>query len=150
VEARAAGMGKTIVIERSRIMRKHLLPLFLVAVAAAWGLAVLPARAGAEKAPAIVGDWEGTLDAGAQGKLRVVLHVTQAKDGSLAATLDSPDQNATGIPVTTITYKEPALHFESEPIKGSYDGKMNKENAEIAGDWSQSGATLPLVFKRVK
>jgi hypothetical protein len=66
----------------------------------------------------------------------VVLHVTQAKDGSLSATMDSPDQNATGIPVTKITYKEPALHFESAPVGGSYDGKMNKENTEIAGEWS--------------
>jgi hypothetical protein len=131
-------------------MRQQWLLLWVATLAVAWGLALLPAQACAEKAPGIVGDWEGTLDAGAQGKLRVVLHVTQAKDGSLSATMDSPDQNATGIPVTTITYKEPALHFESEPIKGSYDGKMNKDNTEIAGDWSQAGATLSLVFKRVK
>ena len=131
-------------------MRQQWLSLAVAALAVAWGLALLPAQARAENAPAIVGNWEGTLDAGAQGKLRVVLHVTQAKDGSLSATMDSPDQDATGIPVTTITYKEPALHFESEPIKGSYDGKMNKENTEIAGDWSQGGATLSLVFKRVK
>lgn len=131
-------------------MKKQFLSFLLAALAITWGLAVLPIRARAEKAPAVVGDWEGTLDAGMQGKLRVVLHVTQAKDGSLSATLDSPDQNASGIPVTTINYKEPALHFESEPIKGSYDGKMNKENAEIAGEWKQGGGTLPLVFKRVK
>jgi hypothetical protein len=131
-------------------MRQQRLSLWVAALAVAWGLALLPAQARAEKAPAIVGDWEGTLDAGAQGKLRVLLHVTQAKDGSLSATMDSPDQNATGIPVTTITYKEPALHFESEPIKGSYEGKMNKENTGIAGDWSQGGATLSLVFKRIK
>ena len=143
-------MKESIIIERSMTMRKHFLPLLLAVLAVAWGLTVLPARARAEQAPAVVGNWEGTLDAGDQGKLRVVLHVTQAKDGSLSATMDSPDQNATGIPVTTITYKEPALHFESEPIHGSYDGKMNKENTEIAGNWSQGGETLPLVFKRVK
>ncbi len=130
-------------------MRKRFFSLFVAALAIAWGLAVLPIRVRAEKAPAIVGDWQGTLDAGMQGKLRVVLHVIQAKDGSLTATLDSPDQNATGIPVTTINYKEPDLHFESEPIKGIYDGKMNKENSEISGEWKQGGGTLPLVFKRV-
>ncbi|MGD0920820.1 MAG: hypothetical protein ABSA70_03530 [Terriglobia bacterium] len=124
--------------------------LALGGLSLALGLALLPSLARGEKAPAVVGDWEGTLEAGMQGKLRVVLHVTQAKDGSLAATLDSPDQNATGIPVTTITYEEPALHFESEPIKGTYDGKMNKENSEIAGEWKQGGTTLPLVFQHVK
>ncbi len=131
-------------------MRKGFLSLLVAGLAIAWGWAVLPNRARAEKAPAVVGDWEGGLDAGMQGKLRVVLHVTQGKDGGLTATLDSPDQKATGIPVTTISYKEPDLHFESEPIKGSYDGKMNKENTEITGEWKQGGGTLPLVFKRVK
>ncbi len=131
-------------------MRKHFMPFVVVALAMSWGIALLPAEARTEKAPAVVGNWEGTLDAGMQGKLRVVLHVTQAQDGSLNATLDSLDQNASGIPVTTITYKEPELHFESEPIKGSYDGKMNKDNEEIVGEWKQGGGTLPLAFKRVK
>jgi hypothetical protein len=131
-------------------MKRHPLRLeFWRGLTLALGLLLLPALARAEKAPAIIGDWEGVLDAGMQGKLRVVLHVTEAKDGSLTATLDSPDQNASGIPVTTITYKEPALHFESEPIHGSYDGTMNKEKSEITGEWKQGGGTLPLVFQRV-
>lgn len=131
-------------------MKRHPLRLeFWRGLTLALGLLLLPALAQAEKAPAIIGNWEGVLDAGMQGKLRVVLHVTEAKDGSLTATLDSPDQNASGIPVTTITYKEPALHFESEPIKGSYDGTMNKEKSEITGEWKQGGGTLPLVFQRV-
>lgn len=132
------------------IMKKRLRQLALGGLSLALGLALAPGLARGEKAPAVVGDWEGTLDAGMQGKLRVVLHVTQAKDGALAATLDSPDQNATDIPVTVITYQEPVLHFESEPIKGIYDGNMNKENSEIAGEWKQNGATFPLVFKHVK
>ncbi|MBZ5562045.1 MAG: hypothetical protein LAP13_06455 [Acidobacteriia bacterium] len=56
-------------------MKKQFLSFLLAALAITWGLAVLPIRARAEKAPAVVGDWEGTLDAGMQGKLRVVLHV---------------------------------------------------------------------------
>jgi len=100
-------------------------------------------------APGAVGDWQGTLDTGS-GTLRVVVHINQDKDGKLAGAIDSPDQGATGIPITSVTFKEPDLHFEVGSIGGSYDGKINKENSEIAGDWKQGGASLPLALKRVK
>ena len=45
------------------------------------------------------------------------------------------------------TFKELSLHFESESIGGIYDGKINKDNSEIAGEWKQSGVTAPLTFK---
>jgi hypothetical protein len=35
--------------------------------------------------------------------MRVVLHVSEGNEGKLTATLDSPDQGAPGIPITTIT-----------------------------------------------
>jgi len=98
--------------------------------------------------PGIAGDWEGTLDTGG-GTLRVVVHITQDKEGKLSGSVDSPDQGASGIAITAITYKESTLHFEVGSIEGSYDGKMNKENSQIAGDWKQGGGSLSLTFKRV-
>jgi hypothetical protein len=106
------------------------------------GLAVAGPAAG------IAGDWEGTLDTGG-GSLRVVVHITQDKDGKLGGAIDSPDQGASGIEITAITYKAPALHFEVDSINGAYDGKMNSEDSQIAGDWKQNGASLPLSLKRV-
>jgi uncharacterized protein len=102
----------------------------------------------AASAPAVVGDWEGALYTG-NGSLRVVVHIDQAKDDSLTGTLDSPDQGATGIAITSIGYAQPDLHFDIRPFGSSFDGKINKENSEIAGQWKQSGASLPLTFKRV-
>jgi hypothetical protein len=98
-------------------------------------------------APAVVGDWSGALNTGG-GSLRVVIHVSQDKDGKLTATMDSPDQGATGTTITSISYKEPNLHFELGNFGASYDGTMNKDNSEIAGTWKQSGTSLPLSFKR--
>lgn len=97
----------------------------------------------------VVGDWNGALSTG-NGSLRVVIHVEQDKDGKLSGTLDSPDQGATGIAISSITYKEPALHFEIEKFGAGYDGTMNKENSEIAGNWKQGSASLPLTFKRAQ
>ena len=102
----------------------------------------------AASAPAVVGDWEGALDAGNGHSLRVVAHFAQAKDDSLTGTLDSPDQGATGIAIT-IGFPQPDVHFDIEQFGCSFEGKINKENSEIAGQWKQGGASLPLTFKRV-
>jgi len=99
--------------------------------------------------PGVAGDWQGTLDTGGGNTLRVVVHISQDKDGKLSGAVDSPDQGASGIEITAITYKEPDLHFEVGSIGGSYDGKMNKESSQIAGDWKQGGGSLPLALKRL-
>jgi hypothetical protein len=96
----------------------------------------------------IDGTWAGTLDAG-MTKLRIVFHITNAEDG-LTATMDSPDQNANGLPVTAVTRNGSSLTMELKLIPGRFDGKINKELTEIEGTWTQRGATSPLLLKRVK
>jgi len=96
----------------------------------------------------IVGDWEGTLDPGAQPKKRIVVHIAAEQDGSLSGTIDYPDQSVSGIRITAITYKAHNLHFESAPNVSSYDGTLNADGTEIAGNWQQGGTPLTLIFKR--
>ena len=109
-------------------------------------LGIVPTMMAAD--PPIVGNWEGTLDPGAQPKKRIVVHITAAQDGSLSGTIDYPDESASGALITAITYKEPALHFESTSGQVSYDGTMNKENSEIAGTWKQGASPLRLTLKK--
>jgi hypothetical protein len=94
-----------------------------------------------------IGDWEGTIDTGG-GSLRVIVHISQAADGKLKGSLDSPDQGAAGETIDSVTYEEPDLHFAIERFGSSFDGKMNQDNSEITGTWKQSKRALPLVFKR--
>jgi hypothetical protein len=94
----------------------------------------------------VAGDWKGTLSAGG-AELRLILHVTAAKDGSLTATLDSVDQGAYGIPVTTVTLKDSKLDLTVDSVQGSYSGTVNKDASEIDGTWSQ-GTPLALNFRR--
>lgn len=103
------------------------------------------ARAAAN--PPVIGDWQGALDTGG-GSLRLVVHIAQDKSSNLTATLDSPDQGTTGIEVSSITFKSPDLHFEVTRIGGSYDGKINSDGTEIAGNWKQGAASLSLNLKR--
>jgi hypothetical protein len=121
-------------------------------LALAAGLIILPVALLAATGSGVVGNWEGALDAGAQGKLRIVVHISQAKDGSLSGTMDSPDQGASGIPITKIAYEEPKLHFECGSIPGDahYDGTTSKDKTQITGEWSQGGASLPLNLAKLK
>jgi uncharacterized protein len=97
---------------------------------------------------AAVGDWNAKIETG-NGSARLVVHISQAADGKLTGLLDSPDQGVTGITIDSIIYKDLDLHFAIESIGSTFDGKINKDNSEIAGDWKQSGMTLPLVLKRI-
>lgn len=110
----------------------------------------LPVFATAQAAPSesksIAGDWNGELNA--QGtKLRLVLHVKKNPDGTLAATIDSLDQNANGIPVSTVSQKGNDVKLELSGLSASYQGKLNSAGTEITGEWKQGG-TMPLIFKR--
>ena len=122
--------------------------IFLLAMPLALRLVVAPSSILAADPPPIVGDWEGTLDPGAQEKQRVVVHITQSLEGSLSGSIDYPDQSTSGVVITAITYKEPALHFESQPTLVSYDGAMNKDNSEVSGNWKRGGSAVSLVLKR--
>src|SRR5262245_56724139 len=94
------------------------------------------------------GTWEGALDVGAM-KLRLALKVTKAADGAYAAKLDSLDQGANDLPVDVISLKDGAVHFEMKRLQAVFDGKLNAENSEIAGQFKQGGATHPLTLKRL-
>ncbi len=95
----------------------------------------------------IEGGWEGTLDFGG-AKLRLVLKVSKAADGSLTAKADSPDQGATDLPVDTISLKDGAVRFEMKRLLASFEGTLNKEASEIAGEFNQGGMSVPLTLKR--
>jgi pimeloyl-ACP methyl ester carboxylesterase len=93
----------------------------------------------------VAGDWQGTLDAGGQ-QLHLALHIKQAADGTLSATLDSLDQGANGIVIDKISFQDGKLSFSSSAIHGSYEGKLTATST-IEGTWNQ-GQALPLNFKR--
>jgi hypothetical protein len=110
-------------------------------------LGIVPTMMAADTSP-IVGNWEGTLDPGAQPKKRIVVHITAASDGSLSGTIDYPDESASGALITAINYNAPVLHFENSSGQVSFDGTMNKENSEIAGTWKQGAGALRLTLKK--
>src|SRR5664279_2880599 len=96
----------------------------------------------------IDGTWLGSLDTGAI-KLRVVFHIFNMEDG-LKATMDSPDQGAMGLPVTSVARDGTELSIQAKSIGGVFEGKIAADRSSIDGTWTQGGGSLPLVLKPVK
>lgn len=93
------------------------------------------------------GDWEGTLDAGV-AKLKLVIHVVR-KGEQLTATLDSPDQGATGFPIDSITVTDNGIQLEMKSLGATYKGKFSSDGSRIEGEFNQVGQAFPLNLTRV-
>lgn len=91
----------------------------------------------------IAGIWMGKLKVSGS-ELRIVFNIAQAQDGSLRASLDSPDQGANGIPVSEVVFEGKQLRLEVPSIGGHYEGKVNDDFSRIEGTWQQGGGSFPL------
>lgn len=95
-------------------------------------------------AQTVLGNWKGTLKTPA-GNLSLVLHIKDS-NGVWQATMDSPDQQAFGLPVSDIRFRNDSLHFEAMSGAIKYDGILQEDS--ISGTFRQSGYQMPLVLKR--
>lgn len=97
--------------------------------------------------PSIEGSWEGALQLPG-AKLRLRIHVKPAESGGWTATMDSPDQGAFGLPVSSVTFADNVLKWQMSQLRASFEGKLNEAGTEIAGTFTQ-GAAMPLTLKRL-
>jgi len=89
----------------------------------------------------IVGQWNGILNI--QGmQLRIVFNISKSENG-YTSTLDSPDQKATGIPVTTTSFENQVLKLAVTNAGIEYEGTLDKTNT-IVGTFKQGGQSIPL------
>src|SRR5215475_11778120 len=118
----------------------------ILAVAKAGSAAPIP-QAPSQPAQSIEGSWEGTLSS-PLGKLRLVLNISKDTSGGFKATLDSPDQGASDLPIDKITLTDWFVHFEKKDIQAIFDGAISRDGTELAGSLRQ-GIVSPLVLKKV-
>jgi pimeloyl-ACP methyl ester carboxylesterase len=91
-----------------------------------------------------VGIWQGTIET---ANLKVVFNITENTDHTLAATMDSLDQNVFGIPARQVTCVKGHFRLAVPIVQGSYEGQMNDDGSEIDGKWTQ-GKPLTLNLKK--
>ena len=93
----------------------------------------------------ITGQWNGILNV--QGmQLRIVFNIDNAENG-LTATMDSPDQHARGIPVTSVNFENSILNLMASKLGLEYVGVLKPDNT-IDGTFKQSGMSVPLKLSR--
>lgn len=89
----------------------------------------------------LTGGWTGTLKI--QGKeLPLVFNFTKTATG-YTATMDSPKQDAIGIPVETVNFDNKQLALDVKAARIKYIGEW-KSDTEIAGTFSQGTFSAPL------
>lgn len=99
----------------------------------------------AVKAYALDGAWSGDLKLG-QVKMPLVFNFTENEAGETQCTLDSPSQNAKGIPATVVVCTSDSISIECKNIGAIYSGKISGET--ISGTFSQRGFSFPLNLTR--
>jgi pimeloyl-ACP methyl ester carboxylesterase len=92
----------------------------------------------------ITGQWNGMLKV--QGiQLRIVFHINKADDG-YTATMDSPDQGATGLPVTSVTFENPKLTLKVSNAGIEYTGEFKDD--VIKGTFKQATFSTEMDLQR--
>jgi hypothetical protein len=110
----------------------------------------LPSEAYAQRPGSDVqGAWEGALKVG-NAQLRLNLRVAEPTAGTFEAQMDSVDQGARNLPVTTLSYNKPAIRFEMTAINGLFEGNINERDDQMTGTWTQMGKKFPLTFRRAQ
>jgi hypothetical protein len=98
------------------------------------------------KAQTIVGSWAGELSI-PTGKIKIVFNVSKNETG-YTTTMDSPDQNAKGIPTTSTSFENDIFKVEITAAKVEYNGTLKNENT-IEGTFKQSVFKMPLTLTKL-
>lgn len=94
----------------------------------------------------ITGSWNGLLAVQGQ-KLRLVFNISKVEN-VLQATMDSPDQNAFGIPVSEVSFANNQFKVVVKQIGLEYNGTLQGDS--IVGTFNQMGLKAPLVLTQTK
>ena len=95
----------------------------------------------------ITGTWNGILKV--QGmQLSLVFHINKTENG-FSSTMDSPDQKAFGIPVTTTNFENLKLKIAIANAGIEYEGVLGSDGS-IIGNFKQSGQTFSMNLSKGK
>jgi pimeloyl-ACP methyl ester carboxylesterase len=100
----------------------------------------------ADKPTDIDGAWIGSITTGGI-KLRLVFHFKNTS-GGIKATMDSVDQSAEGIPVSSVSRNGADLKMDLKEIGARFEGTIHVDS--IDGAFIQNGLQMPLALTRLK
>lgn len=113
-------------------------------------LATLAAPTRSQPAKDIAGNWQGTLEFPASGtqpglKVRIILKIAKAADGSLTAFNYAIDQSPDPMTTAAVSLQGDTFKYSIPALHGSYEGQLSADGNVLSGTWTQ-GHPLPLIL----
>jgi pimeloyl-ACP methyl ester carboxylesterase len=81
------------------------------------------------------------------GKFILVFHIDQG-DGIYSATMDSPAQKVTNVPIASTTFINNQLTMVGPAAVFNFTGKFNPDSNKVKGTYTQGGIGFPMIFTR--
>ena len=105
---------------------------------------LIPASAAVSKE--LEGDWEGALGS-PNGGIRMVFHFKNEPDKTVVTTFDTP--NATNLPLNDVKQTGQKVEFGMRIAHGAFQGTLNKEGTELAGQFAHEESNVPLTLRKM-
>jgi hypothetical protein len=93
----------------------------------------------------LVGEWNGTLQAGAALRLRFAI---RDAGETMIGKLVSLDQGNATLEANRIGEVNGKVRIEIDAIGGSFEGEWNEPHDELRGEWRQLTQSFPFTLKR--
>ncbi len=93
------------------------------------------------------GDWEGLLQTPGRA-FRMIFHFRNQTDKTVAATIDTPDSGAMGLPLNDVKQTGQKVEFGIKIAHGTFQGTLNPEGTELAGQFTHEENSLPLTLRK--
>jgi uncharacterized protein (TIGR03435 family) len=116
---------------------KHVIRCLAVVLVTLWGSVA--------NAQSLAGNWQGTLQAGKE--LRVVV-VLSGEGSAMKAMMHVIDQGGQGIPASSTTLQGTSVRIEFPSLGVILDGSLNAARNAITGTFTQGGKPLPITLAR--
>ena len=91
------------------------------------------------------GDWEVSIES-PNGAFRLVFHFKNQPNNTVAATIDSG--NAMGMPLNNVKQTGQKVEFGMKIAGGTFQGNLNKEGTELAGQLIHEANSTPLTLRK--
>ena len=93
------------------------------------------------------GDWEGLIQTPAR-VIRLIFHFKNQPDKTVAATIDTPDSGAMGLPLNNVKQTGRQIEFGIKVAHASFQGTLNQECTELAGQFVHQENSAPLTLRK--
>lgn len=93
------------------------------------------------------GDWAGTIQTPGSD-FQIEVHFKNQGDGTVAATIDIPVQNAVGMPLNDVKQTGDKITFGLKIAHASFEGALNTERTELKGQLGHGEQTMPVALKK--